>query len=122
MNHLDTNVVVRLAGRMRLPSSAMRELRRTAPIVSGPVRFELQLLHESGRLRPTPAQALAAVEALFGLEPSWSSLDAVLEAAGTLSWTRDPMDRLIVGAAMADNARLLTSDTHILEHFPDAVW
>ena len=47
---------------------------------------------------------------------------AVVQAAASLSWTRDPFDRLIVGDALAANCPLLTKDDSIQANLPLAVW
>ena len=86
------------------------------------VLFEYEVLMERGRVSE-PAEAL--VDGLadeIGLTMSTASFSAVVARARTLTWTRDPFDRLIVANAMADGARLLTADAMILNNFADAVW
>jgi PIN domain nuclease of toxin-antitoxin system len=39
------------------------------------------------------------------------------------AWTNDPFDRIIVSQALANNATgLVTADTTIRMHYPEAVW
>lgn len=42
-------------------------------------------------------------------------MGAPAATAGTLSWTRDAIDRMIVAHAMADDLPLVTKDAGILE-------
>jgi hypothetical protein len=46
----------------------------------------------------------------------------VVECARSLSWTRDPFDRLIVGQAIAHGKPLITKDAPIPANDPRAVW
>ena len=86
------------------------------------VVLELETLHERGKLRNEPDRVIGILERNAGLSRSPATLDAVVDAARTFAWTRDPFDRLIVANAMADGVRLLTADDIILRHFKDAVW
>ena len=86
------------------------------------VVLELETLHERGKLRNEPDRVIGILERNAGLRRSPAPLSAVVDAARTFAWTRDPFDRLIVANAMADGVRLLTADEIILRHFNDAVW
>ncbi|MCE3290874.1 MAG: hypothetical protein K0R83_2886, partial [Caulobacter sp.] len=48
--------------------------------------------------------------------------DQVVSAARTLTCTRDPFDRLICAAAIADGVGLVTADRRIRQHLPNAIW
>lgn len=50
------------------------------------------------------------------------SFPAVIERATTLSWTRDPFDRIITAHAMLDENPLVTMDEAILANYSRAVW
>ena len=49
-------------------------------------------------------------------------LEAIVEQARGLDWTRDVFDRLIVAQAALDGAALVTTDRAIRKHYPKAVW
>ena len=126
MIHLDTQVVIWLYQRKRnrLGADAERLIKRNRNLVISPlVIVELEILLEAGRIAiPSVDAVLADVGDQFSIEASKASLQAVTQAARSFAWTRDPFDRLIVANAMADNARLVTADTHIQANFKDAVW
>ncbi|HQZ16846.1 MAG TPA: hypothetical protein PKU70_01715 [Vicinamibacteria bacterium] len=42
----------------------------------------------------------------------------IIDGASTLSFTRDPFDRLIAGHAIARGYRLATADRVLLDHLP----
>jgi PIN domain nuclease of toxin-antitoxin system len=58
----------------------------------------------------------------IGLRVSTGDLDAVVNQAMTIYWTRDPFDRMIVAHAGLDNSPLLTSDERVLAHYEWARW
>jgi PIN domain nuclease of toxin-antitoxin system len=45
-----------------------------------------------------------------------------VQAAMSLSWTRDPFDRLIAAHAIVANSPLITADETILENLSLATW
>lgn len=85
-------------------------------------RLELHFLHEIGRIKVAPTVLLAEISGPLQLRGCGQPFAAVIQQAEGLTWTRDPFDRLIVAQAMAANARLITHDTHIREHFAGSVW
>ena len=124
MIHLDTNVVIWLfkAEHHRLSAPALQALSREPPTLSPIVMLELQLLHDLGRVPVHPEAALEYLRSELALEISPTGFDRIVSAARPLSWTRDPFDRLICGAAIADGAGLITADRHIQKHLPSAIW
>ena len=84
--------------------------------------LELEVLSELRRIANDSAEIIADLGSEFGLTVASTPFIAVIEAARTFAWTRDPFDRLIVANAIADGARLLTADATILANFKDAVW
>ena len=121
---LDTHAVVWLytgevdrftpEGRMLLESEQLT--------VSPIVQLELTFLHEIGRLRVGGADILGDLESRLRLFIVNQPLLAVVQAATSLDWTRDPFDRLIVGDALAANSQLLTKDDAIRANLSLAVW
>jgi PIN domain nuclease of toxin-antitoxin system len=108
---LDTNALVWLA----------QGHRRAAPLAAGARRLyvspasllELQLLIEAGRIR-----LLGTGLDVFADDDRWAVDEppsaAWFEQAWSLSWTRDPFDRLIVAHARLRGWKLATGDTELL--------
>ena len=127
MIHLDTHVVVWTYMRLntKLSAASRREIRQADDIrISPMVMIELEDLISIGRIRvPSPEAVLGYLdEALNGVTVSSTSFADVAHQARTIGWTRDPFDRLIVANAIVDQARLVTADARINEHFRKAVW
>lgn len=124
MAHLDTHVVAWLAAGAvyELSAPARTAIDAEAPIVSPVVELELTFLHEIGRLTVPAADILRDLERRIGLTPDTTPFTTVSAAASQLSWTRDPFDRLIVGAASCADSPLVTRDPRIRERYDHAVW
>lgn len=124
MIHLDTHAAIWLAeaNERRLSRAARRLIDRQPLAISPAVVLELKVLSEIGRLQNPPAAILTRLYDQASVTPSAAAFAEVVAAAATFAWTRDVFDRLIVANAMADGARLLTADQHILDNFRDAVW
>ena len=90
--------------------------------MSPAVLLELEILHEIGRIKKTPDEIVSAAREIGDITRSRAAFADVVQAARALSWTRDPIDRLVTAHAIADGARLLTADRTILANFKDAVW
>ena len=122
--HLDTNVLLWISqGRIRtLGDRAFRLATRLPWVISPIVSLELEILHEIGRIKATPKGVLNAVREQGSLRFSGTAFADIMEGAAGLSWTRDPIDRLVTAHAMADGAKLLTADANIRANFKDAVW
>jgi PIN domain nuclease of toxin-antitoxin system len=84
--------------------------------------LELQYLREIGRLAATPHAVIAELKRRIGLAVQNRPLEAIVEQAHDLEWTRDMFDRLIVAQATLDGAALVTTDRAIRRHYPRAVW
>jgi PIN domain nuclease of toxin-antitoxin system len=122
--HLDTHVVLWLyAGAVeRLTEPARALLRAHRPVVSPAVHLELALLHEIGRVTVPAADVLNDLRARADLGVAESAFGLVTARAATLTWTRDPFDRIIAAHALCDDAPLLTADAQLLRQCPVAVW
>jgi PIN domain nuclease of toxin-antitoxin system len=122
--HLDTHVVIWTAGKQisRLSPAIRRLLERETLQISPMVAMELETLFEARKLKPEPEQVLDIMEREHALSRSEARFDAIIEAARSFAWTRDPFDRLIVANAITDGVRLITADQTILTNFKDAVW
>ena len=122
--YLDTHVVMWLYDKLLnyLSPLATACIEESQLLVSPLIELELQYLHEIGRVGPKPDRVLKALHSDIGLVVGEQEYATIVHHARTLSWTRDPFDRLIVGEALAAGARLITKDETIREHFSGAVW
>ncbi|MBI2373536.1 MAG: PIN domain-containing protein [Deltaproteobacteria bacterium] len=119
--HLDTHVVVWLWTKdMRRLKPMKRTLEERQLVVSPAVELELQFLVEIGRLRDSPPVICAGLRETIALQRSSASFGDIVEKARALGWTRDPIDRLIVGTAIVEGHELLTRDENILANFGQA--
>lgn len=126
MTYLDTHVVFWLyAGGAGAPLTdrARRAVIDSADLrISPMVRLELQYLEEVGRTGAKAATILDELGAVLGLRVCDAPFPAVVAAAESASWTRDPFDRLIVAQAALHGAALVTKDLKIHENYPQAIW
>ncbi|MGH3851157.1 MAG: type II toxin-antitoxin system VapC family toxin [Pseudonocardiaceae bacterium] len=122
--YLDTHVVAWLyMPRLDLLSETARSLIDEAELLISPaVRLELAYLAEIGRLKAGPNDVVQSLHAQLGLGVCTVDFAAVVDAALSLSWTRDPFDRLIVGHSIAGGHDLLTADATIRREAPNAIW
>lgn len=85
-------------------------------------RLELQYLFEIGRLTLPAESILSDLNTSVGLRVAWDGWNSATRIALDLHWTRDPFDRLIAAHALAESVPLVSSDTRIRKHLPNAVW
>lgn len=121
---LDTHVVVWLytGETEQLSTVAIDAIEQHPLVVSPMVQLELSYLHEIGRLTIGGADIIADLERRIGLRRSDLALEALVDTAASLTWTRDPFDRLIVADALVAGAGLLTKDRIIHDHSTIALW
>ena len=122
--HLDTHIVCWLyEGRIELLTpAAMRAIEAGLLQVSPVVQLELTYLHEIGRINRGGNSVLEALAKDIGLSVADVSFAQVIKVAETLSWTRDPFDRMIAAHAVIADALLVSKDTLIRKHCPNVVW
>jgi PIN domain nuclease of toxin-antitoxin system len=108
---LDTNALLWLDGGHR----RIRPLARWAGRLQiSPVSLlELQFLVEAGRVQTARSTSLIVEDPRWTLDEPPAG--AWFEAARSLSWTRDPFDRLIVAHAQLRRWRLATADGLLIE-------
>jgi PIN domain nuclease of toxin-antitoxin system len=121
---LDTHVVVWLYADPQglVPVRVQERLNNEQLALSPFVRLELQYLYELGRVG-VPAQIIVD-DLVPNLELSSTDPPSglVCQVATTLSWTRDPFDRLISAQAVATGVTLVTKDLSIRRNLPLAWW
>lgn len=90
--------------------------------ISPIVEFEIQVLHEVGKVRPTGGDIIQELAETIGARRSTLSTENLVHFAHRLDWTRDPFDRLITADAVATKSLLLTADATIRANCELAVW
>jgi len=122
--YLDTHVTVRLCAENRIKfSNAIENLIEKHEVsISAMVCLELQYLLEIKRIAVKPEEIISNLSSSIGLKICDKNFNTIISKAMSLSWTRDPFDRIIVANAAIDNSVLITKDQHILEHYENAKW
>ncbi|MFU8788511.1 MAG: type II toxin-antitoxin system VapC family toxin [Methylobacter sp.] len=123
--YLDTHILVWLYqdGATRLTPLAVRAIEEAEQLLISPmVELELTYLYEISRINCPALNILDSLRRDIGLETCKQPFAAVVGAALTLDWTRDPFDRLIVAQAAHRASPLLTADQNIREHYSGAIW
>lgn len=126
--HLDTHVVIWLAaGEVhRFPAGLLDRMEAADLVVSPLVRLEMDLLHERGKIASPAGDLIDKVVVEVGIREDPTPLSRIVMAAITprKQWhIGDPYDRLILAAAVANQARLATKDGPLRAAFPDiTVW
>ena len=124
MIYLDTHVVVWLyAGLVEKFNQSTRDLMNDQPLAICPVvRLELQYLYEIQRVTEQADNIVSDLGTRVGLRVGDEPFDDLVTMAMTLSWTRDPFDRLIVANAGLNDDILISKDQRILDNYPRAKW
>lgn len=124
MIYLDTHVVVWLyAGLVEKISEPPRMLINEHEVMISPiVNLELAYLFEIERIKSEPTILIADLSSRIGLRVCERAFEAIVSQAMSLSWTRDPFDRLIVANASLNDNFLVTKDKTILENYSHARW
>jgi PIN domain nuclease of toxin-antitoxin system len=86
-------------------------------LVSPMVVLELQSLYEVGKILHGPDIILPTLATDIGLQVSTTTFALIAEHACSLSWTRDPFDRLIVAEVLLlPQAQFITRDRLIRQY------
>jgi PIN domain nuclease of toxin-antitoxin system len=122
--YLDTHAVVWLYSGLTEKFSArgVAAIESRDVLVSPIVLLELQYLHETGRVHQRPEAVISALEDAVGLRVCELSFHKVVLESVSLTWTRDPFDRIIAAQAGLRKSQLLTKDRTILSHCKYAFW
>lgn len=87
------------------------------------VRLELTYLHETGRLRHPAEAVLGELRRASGAAEDLTPFGDVVSEAQTMTWTRDPFDRVIAAQAVAARCLLATADRTIRRALPQhTIW
>jgi PIN domain nuclease of toxin-antitoxin system len=121
---LDTHIVVWLyAGLLEKISQPVQVLLNSEEMTISPiVRLELQYLYEIDRVTVQADAIIADLGNRIGLQLWAGDFNAVIGRALTLSWTRDPFDRLIAANASLTNDILISKDPRVHEHYLHTRW
>lgn len=123
MIYLDTHIVVWLFAGMieKLRPEIIGLLERSELRISPMVRLELAFLYEIGRITYSDSEILEELSQSIELIECPKSFGSIVKTATSLTWTRDPFDRIIVAQALVHDAPLLTYDQRIARYYPKTV-
>ena len=113
---LDTHFVVWIAGESKRIKK-FPWLEKYRPWTISPVSIlEIQFLTEVGRLGFNYREFTKTLSSDPRFVTDDVSLATLVEKAASLSWTRDPFDRLIAGNSLARRLLLCSTDSNVLEN------
>jgi PIN domain nuclease of toxin-antitoxin system len=120
---LDTHVIVwlydALVNRFSTQAQSMME---TSDLQMSPIcMLELQYLYEIKRINIKPKTICHHLEVTIDLKKDEANFSNITDEAMSLSWTRDPFDRMIVAHAQYTKAHLITADQMIHAHYALAI-
>ena len=120
---LDTHIAVSLfEGNVgRLSTHARRKIENGPTFISPAVVMELEILHEIGRVRPRAQEIAASLLQQIDVRVASESFADIVVESLALAFTRDPFDRLIVAHAALLKAPLVTFDSELHQHYPNAM-
>ncbi len=124
MIYLDTHIVVWLySGRIELLSKNAQQMIEDNQLLISPMTLlELDLLYEIKRIQINAKKIQLYLEQQIGLSVCDKKFERICENAATLTWTRDPFDRIITAQAAITKSVLLTKDTTIRRNYAHAMW
>jgi len=122
--HLDTHAVIWLYEGLlnKFSTFAKQQIEENDLVISPIVQLEIQYLFEIKRIKCESQMMIKELTNQLALEISQEPLQKIIHAAISLTWTRDPFDRLIVATAQISHAMLLTKDQSITSHYKHAIW
>ncbi|KAF3886735.1 MULTISPECIES: type II toxin-antitoxin system VapC family toxin [Nostocales] len=124
MIYLDTHVVVWLYSGLidKLTDIAKTLINDNEVYISAIVRLELQYLYEIKRITDEPDVIIADLSEQIGLKICNKNFNDIISISLTITWTRDPFDRIITANALLSNNILLSKDQNILNNYLYAKW
>lgn len=124
MIYVDTHVVVWLYSGLtdKLTDISKSLINDNEVYISAIVRLELQYLYEIKRIKDEPDVIISDLSAQIGLKICNKNFNDIISITLTITWTRDPFDRIITANALLNNNILLSKDQNILNNYPYAKW
>jgi PIN domain nuclease of toxin-antitoxin system len=122
--YLDTHVVVWLYSGLtdKLTDIAKTLINDNEVYISAIVRLELQYLYEIKRIIDEPDVIISHLSEQIDLKICNKNFNDIISIALTITWTRDPFDRIITANALLNNNTLLSKDKNILNNYLYAKW
>lgn len=124
VSYLDTHVAAWLfAGEVaRLSAPARKAIESDDLLISPAVVLELQYLYETKRVGYSAEVVINDLQHRVMLRVCDLPFPDVARRAMTLTWTRDPFDRLIVAQAAVRETRLITKDRVLRKRYHASFW
>jgi len=122
--YLDTHVAVWLYTDKieKFPAETLNLIENNPIRISPMVLLELGYLHEIGRVQDSGQIVISSLKETLDLSICDLDYLKVINVALELTWTRDPFDRIIVAQSTVNQSTLVTKDTRIRDHYPQAFW
>jgi PIN domain nuclease of toxin-antitoxin system len=123
MTYLDTHIAIELAaGDLRkIGPKGRRAIEHDNDLrISPMVLLEFEYMRLVKRVRLSATEIATALFADLGVRVCETSFAGVGRQALEEGWTTDPFDRLIVAQARWQKAKLITRDTALQDHYPQA--
>ena len=124
MIYLDTHVLVWLYTGLiqKIPPKTQLLIEKNALLASPISILELEYLFEIKRITVRSENIIDDLKARIGLLIDDNLFSSIINKSLTLSWTRDPFDRVIAASAEMRDIPLLTKDQTIRKHCSLATW
>ncbi len=124
MIYLDTHIVAWLYSGLtdKLTGIVKTLINENEVYISAIVRLELQYLYEIKRINYEPDVIISNLSEQIGLQICNKDFNDVISISLTITWTRDPFDRIITANALLNNDILLSKDQNILNNYIQAKW
>ncbi|MDM8561774.1 PIN domain-containing protein [Candidatus Marithioploca araucensis] len=122
--YLDTHAAVWLYTDKieKFPAKTLKLIENHPIRISPMVLLELGYLHEIGRVQDSGQIVVSSLKETLDLSICDLDYLKVINVALELTWTRDPFDRIIVAQSTVNQSTLVTKDTVIRDHYPQAFW
>jgi PIN domain nuclease of toxin-antitoxin system len=122
--YLDTHVVAWLYSGLtdKLSDIAKTLINENEVYISAIIRLELQYLYEIKRIKDEPDVIISNLSEQIGLKICNKNFNDIISISLTITWTRDPFDRIITANALLNNNILLSKDQNIMNNYLYAKW
>lgn len=123
--YLDTHVAVFLHDGLieEFSNESKRQIEANDLLISPMVLLEFSYLFRRRKIGVDAKSLFTALNTSFGIALCPYPFASVAHEALDVGWTQDPFDRLIVAQARVNHqAKLITRDRLIRQHYANAVW